>query len=690
MRKVLWSMVVFFFLFTHAMAQQTPCGQFGFWEKVNQADPEFKRKQAELEKFTQQYTQQYFNRLSAKWAVTDTALYVIPVVFHVMHDCGPENISKSQIEDATRIMNLDFQARHPDTSAVIPLFKPIVGNCRVEFRLATKDPNGNCTEGITRHQTQLTYGGDDALKAVVQWPPNRYLNIWVSNYITYFSAAAYATLPGSAAGNDGIVICYNYVGSIEMGLPQGRHILSHETGHFLNLQHTWGNSSGPGLSGNCNIDDGVADTPNTIGSNFACDVAQAICQAGVVENVQNIMDYSSCDIMFTQGQVARMQAALNSTISNRNNLWSLANLAKTGTTTGYLSPSCKPIAMLCDKPIMMCTGQSFTVKNQTYGGDSSQFQWSFPGSTQLTSTVRNPTIQYLNPGTYDLKLTAFNSAGSSVFERTGFVEVIASIGSPLPVNQGFEENDFPYPSWKTESETGYNWLQTSQAAQSGNSSLYHPAEGAIMDKKATLYTCAYNFTDASAPFFNFKMAFARPAQSVDALKVYMSVDCGNSWTLRYSKTGSSLVTSADTSLQFIPSPADWRQEAFNIVPAIGKPNVRFRFEFTYKGGGNIYLDALNIGGLVAAKSDLKQSFETRIIPNPAQSEAVLEIDAPSSTKIDAALFGVDGRLVETLHHQCVIAEKHSVTIRRPKSPGLYFLQLQVNGAPSVHKICFEY
>jgi hypothetical protein len=165
--------------------------------------PELQIQRDELEAFTQQFT-----------SSSDRAIKVVPIVFHVIHNYGSENIAKSQIEDAVRIINEDYQLLNPDQDDVIAAFSSIVANVEFEFRLAQLDPNGNCTDGITRTASTLTFNADDNVKELVVWPRNKYLNVWVVDNIS-FGAGGYAYLPGSAqAAVDGIVVLHTQLGSI--------------------------------------------------------------------------------------------------------------------------------------------------------------------------------------------------------------------------------------------------------------------------------------------------------------------------------------------------------------------------------------------------------------------------------------------------------------------------------------------
>jgi hypothetical protein len=212
-------------------------------------------------------------------------------------------------------------------------FLSIVADAEIEFRLARKDANGNCTKGITRTFSTATFGGseDDRISAVQSehgnWPGNRYLNVFVAADIG--GAAGYTYRPSTwrTGMNNGIHVLHTYVGSIGTSSTQRSRTMTHEVGHWVNLPHTWGNSNNPGLSTNCNDDDGVTDTPNTIGWT-TCNRSGESC--GSLDNVENYMEYSYCSKMFTNGLRTRMRAALNSNTGGRSTVISAANLTFTG------------------------------------------------------------------------------------------------------------------------------------------------------------------------------------------------------------------------------------------------------------------------------------------------------------------------------------------------------------------------
>ena len=319
MRKLL---ILPFFLISYfqVLAQTHPCGFTDIMNNRYSEEPSL----LEMREAYEIEIQQIINSKSS------FAQKTIPVVIHVIYNDSYSNISSSQVASAITAINEDFNAGNSDYSSVVSAFSGVKSNLNINFELANLDPSGNATSGITRTQSNLTDSAGENVKALVNWDSDMYLNIWVVDNIES-GAGAYAYYPGTApSGNEGIVCRHSQFGT--WGTSSSSNFaattLTHEIGHYLNLAHTWGNSNDAELEANCDEDDGVSDTPNTIGTVYGCNTNQSTC--GSLDNVQNFMDYTDCTNMFTAGQRARAHAALHSSEGGRVNLWQYENLIATG------------------------------------------------------------------------------------------------------------------------------------------------------------------------------------------------------------------------------------------------------------------------------------------------------------------------------------------------------------------------
>ncbi|HEX6583050.1 MAG TPA: zinc metalloprotease [Thermoleophilaceae bacterium] len=241
-------------------------------------------------------------------------LIKLPVVVHVVHRAAEENISDAQIKSQLAVLNRDFRAKNPDKSKVPPVWKSLVMDSNIEFALATKDPKGKQTTGITRTATTAEgFGPDNTVKSrrtggVNAWPADRYLNVWVCNLTD--GLLGYAQFPGGPARTDGVVILYSAFGSqgtVRPPFNKGR-TTTHEVGHFLGLRHIWGDRN------DCSGNDFVADTPPARAANTGKPkFPHVTCNNGPSGDMFiNYMDYvdDTAMFMFTAGQVARMNATL--------------------------------------------------------------------------------------------------------------------------------------------------------------------------------------------------------------------------------------------------------------------------------------------------------------------------------------------------------------------------------------------
>lgn len=275
-------------------AQNHFCGSMEATKKLYEKHPELLQQEHD---YNNQITQSVKAKGANPTLRTTEPIYTIPVVFHIIHTYGSENISDAQVIDQVTILNEDFRKTNPDIGNIIANspFDTLAADCRVEFKLAQLDPNGNCTNGIDRIYSHLTNNGDDRSK-LNQWPREKYLNVWVVKSIGDVGVAGYAYYPSAVAGAlypyDGILILHNYIGSIGTGSPGTSRALTHEVGHWSNLQHPWGNTNDPGVA--CG-DDVVDDTPETMG-HTTCDLYAPHCNAGALSDL-----YSFANVTLTSG-----------------------------------------------------------------------------------------------------------------------------------------------------------------------------------------------------------------------------------------------------------------------------------------------------------------------------------------------------------------------------------------------------
>jgi hypothetical protein len=273
-------------------------------------------------------------------------IYTIQVVFHIVYNQEVHNIPDEVIFDQMTVLNQDYRRLNPDANLTITEFLPVAADPKIQFELASLDPEGNPTNGIDRVFTnQFGFELDifsmentlDAVKASATggadpWDPTKYLNIWVCNVLdTGFGQIFGISYPPQGTPNwpvgtpepslevSGVILHYTSVGPNNPqaqtdGYPMNDYgrTLTHEIGHYLGLRHTWGDAFFNG----CSVDDGFADTPNCATSaNFVCNFNVNSCvdpNLDLPDMVENYMDYSGdqCQNIFTQEQVDLMRWVL--------------------------------------------------------------------------------------------------------------------------------------------------------------------------------------------------------------------------------------------------------------------------------------------------------------------------------------------------------------------------------------------
>ena len=323
---------------------QKKCNTTFLVNKEIQEHPEYRKNIQNLISQNKEWIQN--NKKNSHQAIT------IPIVIHVVHRSthsnigSGTNISNAQIEDAIKILNEDYSKTNPEfPNPPRNTFVNWAGNPNLEFCLATIDPNGQPTNGITRTSTAKTsFDPDTESNDMKQnstggksgWNPDKYLNIWICDLSVSPGGGmtlGYAYLPGlpnNQKWKDGLVVDFQWFGTTS-GTQGDSRTATHEIGHYLGLEHTFA-EAGWGWSNPCvdasgnlqccdNDDSNVDDTPATDGvywgfvngstNNNTCNDVLYGFNSDVLDMDENYMSYSQNTWMFTTGQVNAMISTLN-------------------------------------------------------------------------------------------------------------------------------------------------------------------------------------------------------------------------------------------------------------------------------------------------------------------------------------------------------------------------------------------
>lgn len=626
--------------------------------------------------------------------------YTIPIVFHILHTGGGENISDAQVMDAVSILTRDYNKRNADTSDVVVQFKNNIGNPQFEFQLATRDPNGNCTNGIIRHWDTNTDWSEDFSDYIYTWNPTKYLNVYVVKSMGG-GAAGYTYLPGTGVpvSADAVVILSTYVGSIGSGNNFTSRALTHEVGHWFNLPHTWGGTNQPGVA--CG-DDGVSDTPITKGFS-SCNLSNAaICTPTIVENMQNYMDYAYCQRMYTQGQTARMITSINNTINSRNNLSTVGNL----TATGVLNPAtnCAPGLDIAVAPTLtLCTGKSVNLLTYTFNATPTSYAWTSGADAIITNaSSANASVTFTSAGTKTVTCVASNANGSVtksalVYVLDGTPQITATDAESFEAGITPTNWDIISPTSPTE-----QWEVNADAASNGIYSAFVAAENFNANAIAILQSPSYDFKNNPGATFTFKYAYAKQTTTnKDLFKVQASKNCGGTWTDVYVPNNSTLANGSGgvTNVLYYPASNEWKfydiTTLSSFAPFKTEQNVVIRFNFQEDvagiGNGNrFYLDEVNFTMPVGINAITKQ-IDFNVYPNPTSTAFNLSFTLSEAAKIKYQVISVTGAVLISEAEKTVSEGVHEFKLNEngKLSPGIYFLNLELNGIKMSKKVIVE-
>ncbi len=731
------------------MAQQHRCGTDEHLETLIKQNPSIKEAKDKFEADYRQFQATYKPedyKTTQQLGKKAAPKYIIPVVVHVFHNNGSENISEAQVMSEINYLNKSFRNAVSDTinrragwfktspestDSFYYDYKNLAADSEIEFRLAKKDPQGNCTNGIVRIHTPLTSKGNDDLKRMSVWDTKRYFNIWVVRQINRgntIGIAGYAQFPfgfGGGASTDGIMVIHNEFGNVGTSQPgQTPNVTTstHEAGHWLGLYHPFQISTD-----SCGLDgDGVMDTPPTYFNPSSTEPLRNRCNNKSFNTCSTekpdrpdlqeaYMDYfigNCASNMFTLEQKARMHKVLDEI---RRTLWQEENLRFTGVIDG--PATCPPVAAFNTQSGITCEDGTISYLNFSYGGTISTYEWTFEGGTPATFTgATPPVIKYATAGKYDVTLKVTGPNGTSTTVLNDYVTVQPKV-SQLPKSTYFADwwyqNNWQEQGWKFVYENPKNQFVRFPVSYENNASMRLTRDpfniNSSIGSLFSLVSPSFNLTDMTNPYFEFYYAFAQatlPANvgggnTQEELKVFTSTDCGKSWQTR-ATIGSGAISTIGTGsaavlasgIDFMPSDqSKWKLVRINGNAVPKTENVLFKIEFKYSGGNNFYIDNVRIGLSTGLSQDLlAEKIKFSAQPNPFNQSTQLSYELSSKENVLVKVYDITGKEMGVLFEgvqdagmQKLELDRNTMNLRS----GFYFIELSINGNRLSHKIVVE-
>jgi|TARA_R110000782_G_scaffold270482_1_gene371729 PKD repeat protein len=682
MKKII-SIIILTLILFQGFSQQTDVYQPCLFDETSNNKKSLLETEQKIQAAIQKKFTESFNKASSH------GIYIIPVVVHIIHDGGTENISEAQVQSQIQILNEDF-GKLPGTNGD--------GNgvdTEVRFCLAKKDPNGNCTNGIVRIKSSFTNHQTyqrGLLKELSFWDNTRYLNIYVVKSING-NVAGYSSFPGGPPDEDGVVVRHVYFGNTGTASSSLGRTTTHELGHWFGLYHTFNNGCGIDT---CTDGDYVCDTPPQASPSFNCNTLNT-CSNDIPDLndlKENYMNYTpdACKDMFTAGQKQRIQATLDTI---RTQIWTTSNLIATGCDSNYIAPTnCQAIADFVTLTPNICVGNNVYFMDRSLNNPFN-WQWSFPGGTPSVSTSQNPTVTYSSTGTYAVKLVVTDSTGSDSLEVVGYITVSQpGIGNSLSYSEDFDLGIYP-PSSLTivNYDGGVTWELDSFASVSGNYSikinnLINTNYGSSDELVLPYFDLTSSDPDSNV-YMSFKWAYAKSDPTFsDELLVLLSTDCGVNFTQVFYRTQTALVTGPTQTTPFIPDSTQWKNAYISLNNYRTSTYVQLKIVNVTDGGNNLYIDNIYVGDNITGITNVQETeFEAgfSVYPNPSSGQITIKFPEKQDGNVRITITDISGRVLknELTSVDNTYQKTYSLT---NFSNGIYFISVETKGIGRTQKI----
>ena len=638
----------------------------------------------------------------------------LPVVFHIIHTNGPENLSDLEIQECLADVNAYFNASFAGPNAAS-------AQTGIQFCLASRDDWGRPSTGIEHFFDPMyaTCSTDAAFREMTRlyyWPTLDVINIYVLKDMG--GTIGMGLFPFLAPGEsvDGIYMVWDHCGRDSTRNT----VLAHELGHYLGLFHTFQDGC---KNHDCLMQgDRICDTPPDAGDpvfegcgtqiNSCATDADALNPQNpfaqdVPDQSHNFMDYiqTECMELFTPGQCVRMR---HSILSWRPGLLASQYCDGTRLAEAGINDFFADDFFVCDAAhsfrVQVVNNslhylQDLDISYGLDGGPLQTFHWQGGILPTGYKWINLPPLADIPPGKHRLHVQLAypngladpfpaNDTASRIFHRPGDAR-------HLPYHANFEEGleegwsafDNRFATWEAVETTGCDSTDSN-----GAMTLTPPYLGIV--KRTWLVSGWVDLGDAELPYMTFDYAFRRKPglQLPNTLRAYLLTDCDTFAVEELYLKSQNQISGPfyyDSLHTWVPERCeDWRTERVALPNWLGsRVMVAFSTDIPVEHNQRIYFDNIRISSPEADAQALAGPTEADVLLYPVPNDGRFTVAFPA-LEVRPVTMHIYNSLGQRVHR---VAESTSTSHYshdfdlRGLASGVYHLELRVDGGDPIRK-----